>query len=80
MVFTPKNLIKGLWKELNSLQSKARNLSREDPANDTIGYGNHLNAEIDKRARLINALLDYFFDPEEDEQYISDNRPDSVFI
>jgi hypothetical protein len=38
--------------------------------NDGTGYVHYLDNEIEKRAKLINALLDYFFDPEKDEKYI----------
>lgn len=35
-----------------------------------------LEIKIDKRKKLINVLLDYYFDPEEDEEFIQENRPE----
>ena len=38
----------------------------------------HFNKAISDRKKLINALLDGYFNKEEDEEYVQENRPQGL--
>lgn len=73
--FSPKAMIEKLWKEVFKFSHEIGKLKK---LNEEVGWRINIGAwqkQIDKREKLINALLEYYFDPEEDEEYISENRP-----
>lgn len=75
--YSPKNHIKELWEEIYDFMFKIREweIKTHDIPYFSDSFG--LQSKIEKRKKLINALIDYYFDPEEDEdkEYIQENRP-----
>ena len=78
LFYSPKSHIKQLWKEILELTKSKKGF---DDKNDA-GYrliSSRFDKPIANRKNLINALLDYYFDPEKnekDEEYIRENRPE----
>lgn len=65
--YSPKARIKKLYREI----SKLKLLS---PSDSLI-----VLTEANKKGKMINALIDYYFDPVEDKEYIENKKyPDSA--
>ena len=72
---SPKAQVKRLWKEILEISFKMGKLKKEFPSiPSSIIY--EYEKVIHKKEKMINALLDYYFDPEDDQDYIEDNRPE----
>lgn len=71
LFYSPKSHIEQLWKEIFDFTRKLEKF-------DEYMFSFSLQHAIRERRTLINALLDLYFDLEEDAEYISGNRPDQV--
>lgn len=72
-IYSPKAQVKRLWKQINKL-NKLKIDCGNDSTRDYIVNGS-IHTAISNNKKKINILLDYYFDSEEDEEYISKNRP-----
>lgn len=74
--YTPKSRIRRLWNEIFKIEKlKAENIKK---SGDPVLFNfilSHYELPIEKKKKMINALLDYYFDPEVDAEYIEENRP-----
>lgn len=74
--YSPKAMVKTLWNEIFELTNvikKIKDGSKDSFLADTANAP--FEKQIERRKIVIKALLGYYFDPEEDEEYIEDNRP-----
>lgn len=71
-LFSPQARIRILWKEIFKIDTKIGEMKNNGGYNPMIGLCEDI---ILKKKKMINALLDYYFNPEEDEEYIKENRP-----
>ena len=74
LFYSPKAHIKELWEEIFEM---TRVITKFKDSGDSVltfctGYEN----KIEKNKKLINALLEHYFDLEEDEEFIHDNKPE----
>ncbi len=74
--YSPKARIKRLRKEIYTISSEIGKLYTNDSVVDSLTLKPYENA-IHKKEKMINVLLDYHFDPEEDQEYIEENRPEN---
>ena len=74
-LYSPKAYIRRLWKEVFVILRRSNDHMKN--YNDNGFLEGVYEKELQKRYKIINALLDYYFDPEEDSEYIEDNRPAS---
>jgi len=78
LFYSPKTHIKELWKEIFKLTGIKKNLENssdsvlESVLSPTM---KDLDNNILKRENLINNLIDCYLDPEEDKEFIRDNKP-----
>ena len=72
--YSPKAQIKRLWKEVFVLTHRMSKYNSDDSFVDSIAKDPYEKV-IHKKKQMINALLNYHFDPEEDQEYIKENRP-----
>ena len=63
---SPKARIKILWREIFKLTREITKYNSEDSVADSLIKKSYEKA-ISKKKKMINALLDYHFDSEEDE-------------
>ena len=73
--FSPRACVKRLWKEVFKLTydlAEIRKKLQTDMHQFNISYGK----AIYKRKVLINAILDNYFDSEEDAEFIREHRAD----
>ena len=72
--YSPKARIRRLWKEVLSISFKIGEQKKISP-----DIHNPLIAEyrsiIERKKKMISALLEYYLDPEKDEEYIHENTP-----
>ena len=73
-LYTPKNQVKRLWKRILSLTKKLRDLTESYPK-DREYFADIYNEEINRAKKLIKAILDYYFDPEGDREFIEKHSP-----
>ena len=71
--YSPKAQIKRLWKEVFVLTHKMSKYNSSNSFVDSI-VKDPYEKVIHKKKQMINALLDYHFDLEEDQEYIEENR------
>jgi replication-associated recombination protein RarA len=69
--YSPKNQIKRLWNKVHKLSELINKLG-SDYIPDYIS--DSPKDKINKIGKVINSLLDYHFDSEEDKEYIEENR------
>ncbi|KKS91487.1 MAG: hypothetical protein UV65_C0005G0019 [Parcubacteria group bacterium GW2011_GWF2_43_11] len=76
--YSPKARIERLWKEIFRItfRKKEQEKISRDICNPLV---EEYEKMIRKRYKMINSLLDYYFDPEEDQEYIEENRPKSMW-
>lgn len=75
LLYSPKARIKRLWKEIFTIAYKIGDIRKRfgENYNDPLtGAYERIN---DKKKKMIKAILEYYFDPEEDEEYIRENTP-----
>lgn len=73
--YSPRALIKRLWKKELKLASELGKMRKGVEMPEVIeGINSVYLPHMEKNGKMINALLDYYFDPEEDEEYIQENR------
>jgi hypothetical protein len=74
LFYSPRARVKKLWKGISRLSREVgeQNKRFPDVPNPMVDVYEKI---IYKKKRMINALLDYHFDPEEDQEYIEENRP-----
>lgn len=73
--YSPKAQIKRLWKEVFIIEHEISKYNSEDSVADSFIKAPYENA-IRRKKKMINALLNYCFNPEEDREYLEENRPD----
>lgn len=73
ILFSPKAQIKELWKQIFKLSYKIGELRKKNPEFDPLSEWLYTE-ESNKHGKMINALLEYHFDPENDKEYIEENR------
>lgn len=73
-LYSPEARIKKLWNEIFEMTNIINGYEREDNVATFIITDPYKN-QIVKKKKMINALLDYYFDSKEDEEYIVGNRP-----
>jgi hypothetical protein len=73
-IYSPKARIERLWKEIFAITTKIVEQEKR--------FGKIYNPLVNlyekenlKKKKMINALLEYYFKPEEDEEYIRENKP-----
>ncbi|MEK7652274.1 MAG: hypothetical protein AAB351_03720 [Patescibacteria group bacterium] len=72
--YSPKAHINSLWKEIFKLSFKIGSLKGVwYPYGDTLRKDRY-EIEREKKRKIINALLDYYFDDEKDKEYIEENK------
>jgi hypothetical protein len=76
LFYSPKARIRTLHRQIRHISIKIARMKREMP-DEAKRFDEMLEKSIIIRYNMINALLEYNFDPEEDEWYISKNRPPS---
>lgn len=70
---SPKARIRRLWKEIYNLPIKLGRMKQQTP--ERAAYLKKICLErIEQRYKMIEALLDYNFDPEEHKEYIAKNH------
>ena len=72
--YSPKARVRSLWAEIFKLAYKVAEQKKQftdipDPLADAY------EKIINKKKLMINALLEYYFDPEENQEYIEENKP-----
>lgn len=73
--YSPKALIGRLWKKELNLASELGKMRKGVEMPEVIeGINSAYLPHMEKIGKMINALLDYYFDMEEDEEYIKENR------
>jgi len=71
--YSPKAQIKKLWGEIFNISFK---IAEQKKLNyDSNPLVNIYENVINKKKAMINALLDYYFNTEEDEEYVKENKP-----
>lgn len=73
--FSPKARIQRLWKEVFKLTYELAEIRKKADGMTLYHFNVSYGKAIRKRYSLINGILDYYFDPEEDESYIKEHRP-----
>lgn len=73
-LYSPKAQIKRLWKEIYKISFQIGK-SKKIFENDYDPFAAECKKIIDKKEKMINALLEYYFDPENDTEYIQENKP-----
>jgi len=74
--YSPKARIKRLWKEIFTIAHKIGKYNSEDSVADSV-VKEPYERVIQKKKKMISSLLDYYFNPEEDQEYIEENRPET---
>jgi hypothetical protein len=77
-LYSPRAHIASLWREAFALSFKvglAKGFSRSD---SDFNKKEQYEIARSKKYKLINALLDYYFDPEKDKKYVQENRVTKV--
>lgn len=74
LFYSPKAQIKRLWKEVFALTKELAKYNGKDSVADSVVREPYEKA-IRKKKEMIRVLLDYHFDPEEDQEYIQKNTP-----
>lgn len=78
-LYSPKAQIKRYWKEIFEITAtiaKIRNAGKDAEGNEVYPIDlSGLEQQVEKKKRIINALLEHYFDSEEDQEYIEENRP-----
>ena len=73
LFYSPRARIKKLWEEVFSIASKIHDINKKYPEGSLFVIRAY-EKEREKRDTMINTLLDYYFDPEEDREYVEENR------
>ena len=73
-LYSPKARIRRLWNEIFVISHETGKHSSEDSVADSL-IKESFEKAIQKKEKMINSLLDYYFDPEEDRGYIEENKP-----
>ncbi len=72
LLYSPKARIRIIWRQIYRIPIKIARAKRAMP--DKADYFDKIcEKSLSLRYKMINALLDYHFDPEEDEEYIQKN-------
>jgi hypothetical protein len=71
-IYSPKAQIKRLWKEIFEITKKEK-IMRGDSFYSQIDA--IFDSAINKRKKMIRDILDNYFDPEEDQDFIKENMP-----
>lgn len=74
--YSPKAHIRRLWKEIFVIEHEISKYNSNDSVVDSLIKDPYEKA-LHRKERMINALLDYHFDPEEDQEFIEYNRPEN---
>ena len=74
--FAPRARVKRLWDEAFKLAYELGEVRKKIPS-EARPFEVSYNKAITKRHALINAILDYYFDPDEDGEYINQNRAEN---
>lgn len=74
LFYSPKARVRQLWKEVFKLAQKVGEQKKRFP-DIPNPLADAYEKIIYKKKQMINALLEYHFDPEEDQEYIQENRP-----
>jgi hypothetical protein len=73
-LYSPKARIKRLWKEVFLISSKIYEQKKlSEGTYDPLVRA--YEKIIEKKEKMIGSLLEYYFDPEEDGEYIHENKP-----
>jgi hypothetical protein len=71
--YSPKARIRIIWRQIYRIPIKMARAKRQMP--DEARHFDEMSKQaLDIRYRVINALLEYHFDPEEDKEYIQENK------
>jgi len=77
-LYSPRARIRRLWKQIYRIPIKMERAKKDFP-----DRADHFSERCQKALRIrynmINALLDYHFDPEEDKEYIKENKDKMPF-
>lgn len=74
--YSPKARVRRLWKEVFTISHEIGKYNSKDSVEDS-SVKEPYEKTMRKKEKMINALLDYYFDPEEDREYIKENRPEN---
>lgn len=72
-IYSPKAQIKQQWKAIQRLGGAKIDFKEDSVASYIVN--SPYDEAILKRKKVINSLLDIYFDPGKDEDYIKQNRP-----
>jgi len=72
--YSPKARIERLWEEVLKIAFKKKEQEKITGDVHDLLAGEYEKI-IRKKHKMINALLDYYFNPKEDGEYIEENRP-----
>lgn len=77
-LYSAKAQIKRYWKEIFEITviiAKIRNAGKDLEGNEVYPIDlSEFEYQIKNRKKIINALLDCYFDLEEDQEYVEENR------
>ena len=76
LFYSPKAEIRQLWKQIYKISEKISEDTKKNPPFEK-DWVHILKPEVEKRKKLINALLECYFDPqnESDTEFIRLNKP-----
>jgi hypothetical protein len=72
-VYSPKAQVKRLWKQIHKLNQFIID-SGDDSVRDYL-INDSTHKAIADHKKKINILLDYYFNEEEDQEFVKNNRP-----
>jgi len=75
--YSPKKHIEHLWKEIYKYSSYIGDFKKRENEDHTIDpiILEPFKKEISRREKLINEVMDFYLDPEDDGDYIEEYRP-----
>ncbi len=75
LLYSPRATIKRLWKEIFTVSYKMGDIRKRLGENYNDPLTKAYERINEKKKKMIKTLLEYYFDPEEDEEYIRENTP-----
>lgn len=75
-IYSPKAQVKRLWKKIYKLNQFKIDCG-DDSARDFL-VNDSVYSNISNQKKKINILLNYYFDPEKDEDFINKYRPENI--
>lgn len=77
--YSPKAQIKRILKQMYKLPIKFSRMKRKYDQPE-IKINSACIEQLKSRNKFINALLDYYFEPEEEKEYIQEKRREAEFL